>query len=55
MERFYLEEPSMKRKNEAIEYINEHYQYNSNINGSGCLDDYLEEKSYEEWLKFLKN
>ena len=55
MESFYLEEPSMSRKNEAIEYINEHYQYNSNINGSGSLDDYLEEKSYEEWLKFLKN
>ena len=53
MERFYLEEPSMKRKNEAVEYINEHYQYNSNINGSGTLHRYL--NNYEEWLKILKN
>ena len=55
MEIFYLEEPNINRKNEAINYIEEHYQYNSNINGSGCLDDYLEENSYEEWLNFLND
>ena len=55
MDIFYLEEPNLNRKNEAINYIEEHYKYNSNINGSGCLDDYLEENSYEEWLSFLND
>ena len=32
MEQFYLEEPSLKRKDEAIDYIQEHIKYNSNIN-----------------------
>ena len=53
MESFYLEEPSISRKNEAIEYINEHYQYNSNINGSGTLHRYLD--NYEGWLEKLNN
>ena len=53
MERFYLEEPSLNRKEEAIEYINEHYEYNSNINGSGGLHRYI--NNYEEWLQKLQN
>lgn len=40
MEKFYLEEPSLNKKEEAIEYINEHYEYNSNINGVGGLKRY---------------
>ena len=55
MEEFYLEEPTINRKEEAIEYINEHYKYNSNINGCGSLDKYLKDKSYEEWLEFLND
>ena len=30
---FYLEEPSLKRKEEALEYLQEHQEYNSDING----------------------
>lgn len=49
MERFFLEEPSIKRKEEAIEYVLEHIQYNSNMSGTGGLDkNYL---NYEEWLE----
>lgn len=54
MERFYYEEPSIERKEEAIEYINEHIKYGSKINGTGKLDDYLETKNYEQWLEFLE-
>lgn len=53
-ERLYLEEPTLKRKNEAIEYIEEHIKFNSNINGSGSLDNYLKNSSYEEWLNYLE-
>ena len=42
MEKFYLEEPSTKRKDEIIEYINEFVLYHSNINGTGELDEILE-------------
>ena len=52
MEKFYLEVPSIKRKNDAIEYIEEHYKYKSNINGCGSLDDYID--NYEYWLQKLK-
>ncbi len=43
--------PSMAYKSKAIEYINEFYTYGSEINGSGSLDRYLRESTYEEWLK----
>ena len=52
MEQFYLEEPSLKRKNEVINYIQEHFKYNSDINGSGGLDSSYE--NYEDWLKELE-
>ena len=48
MEKFYLEKPSIKRKEAAIEFINEFYEYNSEINGAGGLQRYLD--NYEEWL-----
>ena len=51
MERFYFEVPSISRKKDAIEYIEEHYAYNSNINGSGGLHRYLD--NYEDWLAKL--
>ena len=41
MEKFYLERPSMERKEEIIEYINEFVKYNSNINGTGSLHKIL--------------
>ncbi len=52
IDEFKLEKPSNKRKNEAIEYIEEFYQYNSPINGTGGLQRYLED--YEGWLQKLK-
>ena len=51
-EQFYLEKPSLKRKSQAIEYIEEHLKYKSNINGSGSLDDNY--KDYESWLEKLE-
>lgn len=53
MEQFYLEVPSMARKEEAIEYIKEFIKHNSHINGTGGLQRYLD--SYEAWLDKLEN
>ena len=43
MEKFYFEEPNINRKEEAIEYINEFYNYKSDINGTGGLQRYLDD------------
>ena len=43
-----LIEPTIEYKEQAIDYINEFYNYNSKINGTGGLDRYLD--NYEEWL-----
>lgn len=51
MEKFYLELPSIERENDAIEYIEEFYKYDSQIHGTGSLDRELKKgKTYEEWL-----
>lgn len=50
MEKFYLEKPSIARKNEIIDYINEFVLYNSNINGTGSLDKILEGHTFEQSL-----
>lgn len=42
--------PNLQYKEKAIEFINEFYQYHSEINGSGALDSYLENATYEDWL-----
>ena len=52
MEKFYFEVPSIKRKAEAIDYIEEHYKNDSNINGSGGLHRFLDD--YEGWLEKLE-
>lgn len=52
MEKFYYEIPSIARKNEAIEYINEFYEYKSDINGTGGLQRFLD--NYEGWLEKLE-
>ncbi len=51
MEKFYFETPSMERKEEIIEYINEFVEYNSDINGTGSLDKILEGYTFEEALE----
>lgn len=51
MEKFYLELPTIGRKNDALEYIEEFYEYGSEIHGKGSLDRILKKgKTYEEWL-----
>lgn len=52
MDKLYLEVPSISRKEEAIEYIKEHLDANSNINGVGGLSRYL--NNYEGWLDKLE-
>lgn len=42
MEKFYYEIPTIARKNEAIEYINEFYEHKSDINGTGGLQRFLD-------------
>ncbi len=55
MEKFYLEIPTIERKEEALDYLNEHIKYNSDMNGTGSMDRCLKECSYEQWLKELEN
>lgn len=50
MEKFYLEEPTIKRKDEALEYLNEFVQFDSEINGTGSMDRCLCDWTYEEFL-----
>ncbi len=52
MEKLYLEVPTINRKEEAIEYIQEHLDANSDINGVGRLKKYLD--NYEGWLEKLE-
>ena len=51
MEKFYLEIPSINRKNEIIEYINELVANNSETHGIGSLDLILEGYTFEEALE----
>ena len=51
MEKFCFETPSMERKNDAIEFVNEFIEYGSKINGVGGLDRFLDD--YDGWLKKL--
>ena len=55
MEKFYLEKPSMKRKDEIIEYINEFVEYKSDINGTGSLDKILDGYTFEQALERCLN
>lgn len=49
MEKYYLEIPTIERKDEAVDYLNEFLINKSNANGVGGLDRFLGEgKSYEE-------
>lgn len=51
MEKFYLEIPSIERKNEIIDYINELELYNSSINGIEALVSITEEETFEQSLE----
>ena len=52
MEKFKFVVPTIEWKQKAIDFINEFYTYNSNINGTGGLQRYLD--NYEGWLKKLE-
>jgi predicted acetyltransferase len=55
MEKFYYESPSLERKDEIKEFLDEFIEYGSKINGSGGLDQIYEgltiEESIEQCLK----
>lgn len=55
MEKFYLEIPSLERKEDAINYLQEFINYKSDINGSGGLNRLTKGMSYEEWLDDVIN
>lgn len=46
--------PTMEYKEKAVQFINEFYENGSEINGSGALDFYLSDFTYEEWLQKLQ-
>ena len=52
MERLYHVIPNESYREQALEYIEEHQRYNSNINGSGGLDHYVHD--YDAWLRRLE-
>lgn len=43
--------PNIQYKEKALDFIQEFYDNKSDINGSGGLDGYLEDSTYEEWIK----
>ena len=52
MERLMHVIPDSSYEDQAREYIEEHYRYNSNINGVGGLNRYQD--NYQEWLNKLE-
>lgn len=52
MEKFYFEVPGIDRKEDAVEFINEFYEFKSDINGTGGLQRFLD--NYEGWLEKLQ-
>lgn len=54
MEKIFLEVPTINRKKEALDYLEELVKYNSDLNGIGCMDMCLKGMTYEEWLLELK-
>ena len=51
MEKFYLEMPSLERKNQIIDYVNEFALYNSETNGMGSLRKMFEGYTFEQALE----
>lgn len=46
--------PGLSHKEKAIGFIQEFYDHQSEINGSGALDRYLRDSTYEEWIKKIQ-
>lgn len=51
MERFYFEKPSLERKDEIKEYLDEFIEYGSEINGVGGLDKIYDGMTIEEAIE----
>lgn len=54
MSKIFLEIPTIDRKQEALEYLNEHVKHNSDLNGTESMDKCLNGITYEEWLTELE-
>lgn len=54
MDRLFLEDPSINRKQDALLYLEENVKYNSDLNGTGGLENCLDNCTYEEWLLELE-
>ncbi len=52
MEKLKFIRPTKEYEQQAYDYIEEFKKYNSKINGTGGLDDYI--GKYDEWLKKLE-
>ena len=55
MEQFYLEIPSLKRKKEIIDYVNELVTYDSDINGIEVFTKILDGYTFEQVLDYCLN
>lgn len=55
MEKFYLEMPSLERKEQIIDYVNEFALYNSETNGMGSLRKILAGYTFEQALEMCLN
>ena len=53
MDRLYFEVPGIDRKGDAADYIREFREYQSEINGTGGLDRFVDSGNYEGWLEKL--
>lgn len=54
MGKIYLEKPTLDRKDEVLDYLEENVKYGSDLNGTGSLDRCLEGITYEECLLELE-
>ena len=55
MDKFYLEIPSLERKEDTLEYLKEFMEYKSKLHGSSGLERCANGMSYEEWLDDVIN
>lgn len=53
MDRFKLERPTLAREKEAIDYIKEFREYDSEMHGDGGLPNYVD-GNYAKWLEELE-
>jgi len=53
MEKFYLEKPTLERKEDALAYINELLNNNSDTDGTNKLKYHIDK--YEEWIVKIEN